>query len=86
MVKFDFSVVVSIYLFITVVGLLSIWTILDWRTKIERHTIDKKNILECPICTYVYINIKNDKLSICPRCRSYNEKNSYINKSKGGDE
>jgi hypothetical protein len=30
----------------------------------------------CSVCTYTYINTKQDSISLCPRCASYNKKKS----------
>jgi hypothetical protein len=31
-------------------------------------------IWQCFICAYIYVDSRNKRLSVCPRCRSYNEK------------
>lgn len=36
--------------------------------------LDPKHIWFCTVCTYTYINTKNDNISACPRCGGYNKK------------
>jgi rubrerythrin len=36
--------------------------------------LDPKYIWFCTVCTYTYINTKDDVISVCPRCGVYNKK------------
>ncbi|HOU35925.1 MAG TPA: hypothetical protein PK562_01500 [Candidatus Omnitrophota bacterium] len=36
--------------------------------------LDPKHIWFCTVCTYTYINTKDDVISCCPRCGAYNKK------------
>jgi rubrerythrin len=36
--------------------------------------LDPKYIWFCMVCTYTYINTKDDVISRCPRCGGYNKK------------
>lgn len=36
--------------------------------------LDPKHIWFCTVCTYTYINTKDDLISSCPRCGGYNKK------------
>lgn len=74
MITFDFSVAVALYLAVAVVLVFFFWL---WNKK-KRTTslgVDPKIIWFCSICTYNYINTKEDDISICPRCGSYNKRN-----------
>ena len=36
--------------------------------------LDPKYIWFCTVCTYTYINTKDEVISSCPRCGGYNKK------------
>jgi len=71
----DFSFAISLYLFIMLLGFV-FFSLLEGSTKYQDHSLDPRYIWHCSICTYIYVNTKEDRLSICPRCGSYNKKNT----------
>ncbi len=36
--------------------------------------LDPAYIWHCSVCTYSYVNTKDEQISMCPRCGSYNKK------------
>lgn len=73
MISIDFSTAVSLYLFILISAVLLVWLL----AKIQKDrnlSLDPKFIWFCSICTYTYINTKEEAISTCPRCGSYNKK------------
>jgi len=48
--------------------------ILGREKKSKDLSLDKKFIWFCSVCTYTYVNTKEELISICPRCGSYNKK------------
>lgn len=36
--------------------------------------IDPRFVWVCGVCTYNYVNTRDESLSVCPRCGSYNKK------------
>ncbi|MBN2097705.1 MAG: hypothetical protein JW714_04415 [Candidatus Omnitrophica bacterium] len=79
MIRLEFEFAVFLFLLITIFAVLLIW--LFW-TKIklpQQKNIQMESIWQCSICTYIYVDSKNQKLSVCPRCGSYNDR-----KEKGG--
>lgn len=36
--------------------------------------LDPAYIWHCAVCTYSYVNTKDEQISVCPRCGSYNKK------------
>ena len=76
MIKVDIATAVALYLSVYVVGLLGLWIFLEERSKFRGFTSDRKYVWHCSICGYIYIDSKHEKLSVCPRCSSYNEKKS----------
>jgi len=73
MISIDFSLAVALYTVIAIIILIAFW-LLDKKQKSRDISLDTKFIWFCSICTYTYINTREDVVSICPRCGSYNKK------------
>lgn len=73
MISLDFSLAVSLFIFICVNIVLIIW-LSERKQKDKDLSLDLKFTWYCSVCTYTYINTKEDMFSICPRCGSYNKK------------
>jgi len=74
MIKVDISTALFVYLFFSVIVVLILWAFIDFGTKLRAYGPDEKFIWHCPICTYTYIDSKNQDISVCPRCKSYNQR------------
>jgi hypothetical protein len=79
MISIDFSLAVSLYIIIFLAVVLANWLI-NKKQKDKNLTLDDKFIWFCSVCAYTYVNTKEDIISICPRCGSYNKKTVDINK------
>jgi hypothetical protein len=75
MIKIDFSLAVALYIFLFISIILIAW-MFGRRQKDKDLSLDPKFIWHCAVCTYTYINTKEEKISLCPRCQSFNKKNS----------
>jgi len=75
MICIDFSTAVALYILFILFTLLCI-ELFNKKEKSKALTLDPKFIWFCTVCTYTYINTKEDKISLCPRCGSYNKKTS----------
>jgi len=73
MISIDFSVAIALYVFISVSIILIIW-LYSKKQKDKDLSLDPRFIWFCSICSYTYINTKEDLISSCPRCGSYNKK------------
>jgi predicted Zn-ribbon and HTH transcriptional regulator len=73
MINIDFSLAIALYIFIFLNAILLIW-LASKKQKDKDLTLDPKFIWFCSVCTYTYINTKEEAFSICPRCGSYNKK------------
>jgi len=73
MISIDFSWAIAGYIILFVNILLLFW-LMAKKQKEKDWPLDPKFIWFCSICTYTYINTREDLLSICPRCGSYNKK------------
>lgn len=75
MINLDFSLAISLYIFIFVSIMLIIW-LGGKKQKDKDLSLDPRFIWFCSVCTYTYINTKEETISVCPRCGSYNKKTS----------
>lgn len=73
MISIDFSYAIAIYLSLALVALLIVWLSAS-KDKDKDLTLDPKFIWFCSVCTYAYINTKEEVISACPRCGSYNKR------------
>jgi len=73
MISIDFSLAISLYI-IMFLALLSAAWLVHKKQKDKDLTLQDKFIWFCSVCTYTYVNTKEDTISVCPRCGSYNKK------------
>ena len=73
MIRVDFSLAVAAFTFFVLALLLTLWTF-GKKEKDRDLNLDPRFIWFCSICTYTYINTKEDPISVCPRCGNYNKK------------
>ena len=74
MIKLDISVALFLYLFFSVICGFALWIWFDRKSKLNTFRVERKNIWQCSVCSYVYIDAKEEDLSRCPRCKSINKK------------
>lgn len=73
MIVIDFSFAIALFSVIAVGLIMAIW-LLGKKEKDKDLGLDPKFIWHCSICTYTYINTREEVISICPRCGNYNKK------------
>ena len=73
MINLDFSLGVALYLLLILNAVLIIW-VSSGKPKDKDLTLDARFIWFCSVCAYTYINTKEDVISTCPRCGSFNKK------------
>ncbi|MDD4957185.1 MAG: hypothetical protein PHH49_03140 [Candidatus Omnitrophica bacterium] len=77
MIKLDITTALVIYLFISTVLVLIIWSFYDFGVKLKTFSSDEKHLWHCSICALAYIDSLNEEISKCPRCGSFNQKGRY---------
>lgn len=80
MISLDFSLGISLYLVILVGSVLMV-CLFSRREKDRDLSLDPKFIWHCLVCAYAYINTKDEAISLCPRCGSYNKKDTEVKES-----
>ncbi|MDD5432929.1 MAG: hypothetical protein PHO70_08125 [Candidatus Omnitrophica bacterium] len=73
MIEIDFSIALGVFTSLFLGVLFIVW-IFNKKDSGKDLTLDPKFIWFCSVCTYTYINTKEDSISTCPRCGSYNKK------------
>jgi len=73
MIVIDFGLAVALFSVVSVGLTLAVWLWVK-KEKDKDLGLDPKFIWYCSICTYTYINTKEEVISICPRCGNYNKK------------
>ena len=73
MINIDFSWAVALYLIFLVSLMLLVWLGKN-KEKDKDLSLSPECIWFCSICTYTYVNTKEESISVCPRCGSYNKK------------
>lgn len=75
MIQTDLATVISIYLFVLVIIPLIMWFFFGYgeRPRFKKVSADR-SLWQCSICTHVYEVGKDQSISICPKCKSYNSK------------
>ncbi|MGE5197020.1 MAG: hypothetical protein ACM3IL_00740 [Deltaproteobacteria bacterium] len=73
MINLDFSAAVAVYVLLFLAIVFLIWMFTK-KQKDKDLSLDPRFIWFCSVCTYTYVNTKEEKISICPRCGSYNKK------------
>ncbi|MBP7216319.1 MAG: hypothetical protein KBA46_03435 [Candidatus Omnitrophica bacterium] len=73
MITLDFSFAIAIYTLGFSCVVLVVWLFSN-KQREQRLSLDPRFIWFCSVCSYTYINTKEDLISTCPRCSSYNKK------------
>jgi rubrerythrin len=73
MISLNFSLAVALYLAGVLIVVLFAW-LLAKRQKERELFLNPDFTWFCVVCTYTYINTRDDLISTCPRCGSYNKK------------
>ncbi len=75
MISIDFSIAIAFYTIFIIAILFAFW-LLEKKQKDKEQPLDARFIWFCSICSYAYIDTREELISTCPRCGSYNKKNS----------
>ncbi|HTY44958.1 MAG TPA: hypothetical protein VMD52_03090 [Patescibacteria group bacterium] len=73
MISIDFSVAIALSTLLFLVCVFLAW-LFEKKQKDKDLSLDSRFIWFCSVCTYTYVNTKEDVISVCPRCGSYNKK------------
>jgi hypothetical protein len=73
MITLDFYAAIAAYVILVLCVVLLSW-IFTRKDKDKLRPLDARFIWHCSVCTYTYINTKDETITTCPRCGSFNKK------------
>ena len=73
MINIDFYASVALYMGGIIGVALVVW-IAGRKERNKELSLDSRFIWFCSICSYTYVNTREEVISLCPRCGSYNKK------------
>ena len=74
MIKLDISSLIFFYILLTVIVVLGIWAMSAYRRIKSFPAKETDAIWKCTVCFNIYVDSKNDDISVCPLCGSYNKR------------
>ncbi|MBI1883416.1 MAG: hypothetical protein HYS08_04325 [Chlamydiae bacterium] len=78
MFEVDLSTAFLIYLILSLSGLFFAWIYYEYRKKARNFSPIEKVIYRCKICAHSYIVERDETLSKCPQCGSFNDANEEV--------
>ncbi|MFA4991827.1 MAG: hypothetical protein WC569_04520 [Candidatus Omnitrophota bacterium] len=79
MIRVEFSMLVAFYLIVTVFLVMVAWALFEKKRVLKPLAFSKDSFFwQCNICAYVYVDSVHDKISQCPRCGSYNNREEKV--------
>jgi len=74
MFHLDFGWAVGLVATAVISALALVWLWVPRAGRQETAALDPRFVWVCGVCTYNYVNTREDKISKCPRCGSYNKR------------
>lgn len=74
MINVDFSWALALYIVLFLAAAFAVWFLSSRKQEDKDLSLNPKFIWHCSVCTYTYINTREEMISVCPRCGSYNKK------------
>jgi Zn finger protein HypA/HybF involved in hydrogenase expression len=73
MITLDFALAVGLFSALALNAVLLAWVFVK-KGRAKELALDPKYTWFCSVCTHTYINTKEEAITVCPRCQSYNKK------------
>jgi len=73
MISIDFRIAIAGYVVIFLAVFFILWFAGN-KLRERELLLNEKFLWFCSVCTYTYISTKEEAISSCPRCGSYNKK------------
>ena len=74
MIPVDISTAVLIYLTVALLGVILVWVRFERGTAFKKYQVHPKEVWNCSVCTYTYVDSLHQELSRCPQCKSWNRR------------
>lgn len=76
MIEIDISSAFTLYLLLVLAIFFLPWAYQEGKKRLESLNKQERYLWQCSICALIYLDPKEDHLSCCPRCRSFNKRHS----------
>ncbi len=73
MISVDLSWFVTVVMSAVLLAAVFAW-VHGQRFRDRKLSLDPRYIWFCSVCTYTYVNTRDEIITTCPRCGSYNKK------------
>lgn len=80
MIALSSTAAAMLYLCITMISLLGIWTYHHYQSRRKRITITPQELCVCEYCHFAYLAEIAKEVTQCPQCLCYNKNNQYKEK------
>ena len=74
MIRLDISTLTFFYTLFSAVIILIIWAIFGYRAIKRPAAKEADGVWKCSVCYNTYIDSKDEEMSVCPLCGSYNKR------------
>ena len=74
MIRLTLSAAVSLYIFLSVLGVLLIWIVFERSKILKTASFSERHLWHCEICLLPYVDSLSDQISPCPHCGSLNSR------------
>jgi rRNA maturation endonuclease Nob1 len=74
MIKLELATLIFLYILFSVIGILVIWIFFGYKGIKRPPAKETDYVWKCSVCLNDYIDSKNEDISVCPLCGSYNKK------------
>lgn len=74
MIPVSIDVGIFLYIMFSLTSIFTLWVMFEKGASSDKYSIERKEIWNCDICTYTYVDSTHDTISKCPRCKSLNRK------------
>ena len=74
MIPVSIDVGIFLYIMFSLMSIFTLWVMFEKGASFDKYSIERKEIWNCEICTYTYVDSTHDTISKCPRCKSLNQK------------
>ncbi len=69
MIKIDLNFAIAVYLCFSISLVFVLWVFYNYyKVSVEMET---SHLLQCPVCTHIFMSFEEQELYKCPQCHSY---------------
>lgn len=74
MIEVDIPLAFTLYLLLILTVFFLLWIRQEGKKKFKSLDKEEGYLWQCSICAFIYLDPAEERLSCCPRCRSFNKR------------